>query len=317
MRITNKKILITGATGYIGGMLVKEFCNDNDVSVIIRNVSYKDKFSPKVNVYVMDINDENAVLSIDDSYNYIIHCASPTKSVFMMTNPSITYNTITNGTENILKLAENLKVESMVYLSSMEVYGVVDRQHRIKEEELGFVDESNPRSCYPLGKRKAEELCKKYFYEQGVPVKIARLAQTFGRGVLADDNRVFMSFAKSVLSNEDIILYTKGDSMGNYCDIEDAIEAIKLLLIKGVSGEAYNIVNEATTMTIREMAELVADKIANRSIKVRIEEKDLSVTGYAPDTGLRLSGEKICALGWSPTKDLAQIYEEVLMDIVI
>ena len=312
MKITNKKILITGATGYIGGMLVKEFCNDNDVSVIIRNNTDKDGFLPKVNVYVMDIIDESNILSIKDYFDYIIHCASPTKSIFMVKNPKITYDTIVCGTENMLKLATKLKVKSMVYLSSMEVYGVVDKPYRIKEDELGFVDESNPRSCYPLGKRKAEELCQKYFHEQAIPVKIARLSQTFGKGVLSNDNRVFMSFAKSVATNEDIVLHTQGSSMGNYCDIEDAIEAIKLLLIKGVNGEAYNVVNESNTMTICEMAELVVDKIAGGKIKVRVEEKDLSVTGYAPNTGLRLSSEKLHNLGWRPVKNLVQMYESIL-----
>lgn len=316
MKITNKKILITGATGYIGGVLVKEFCNDNDVSVIIRNVADKDAFLPKVNVYVMDINDESAILSIKDSFDYIIHCAAPTKSIFMVSNPKVTYDTIVCGTENMLKLATRLKVKSMVYLSSMEVYGVINKPYRIKEDELGFVDETNPRSCYPLGKRKAEELCQNYFREQAVPVKIARLAQTFGRGVLAEDNRVFMSFAKSVVANDDIVLHTQGTSMGNYCAIEDAIEAIKLLLLKGADGEVYNVVNEVNTMTIREMAELVADKIAKEKIKVRIEEKDLSVTGYAPNTGLRLSSEKLRNLGWTPTKDLVQMYDDVLKEIL-
>ena len=121
-----------------------------------------------------------------------------------------------------------------------------------------------------------------------------------------------MSFAKSVATNEDIVLHTQGSSMGNYCDIEDAIEAIKLLLIKGVDGESYNVVNESNTMTIREMAELVVDKIAGGKIKVRVEEKDLSVTGYAPNTGLRLSSEKLHNLGWRPVKNLVQMYESIL-----
>ena len=125
-----------------------------------------------------------------------------------------------------------------------------------------------------------------------------------------------MSFAKSVVANDDIVLHTQGTSMGNYCAIEDAIEAIKLLLLKGADGEVYNVVNEVNTMTIREMAELVADKIAKEKIKVRIEEKDLSVTGYAPNTGLRLSSEKLRNLGWTPTKDLVQMYDDVLKEIL-
>lgn len=75
----------------------------------------------------------------------------------------------------------------------------------------------------------------------GFPVRIARLAQTFGVGVLPTENRVFMQFARSVMNNQDIVLHTKGKSEGNYVYTFDAIAGILLLLTNGGLGEAYNI----------------------------------------------------------------------------
>lgn len=313
MKITNKRILITGASGYIGGMLVKELYKDNKISVIVRSRDKCASFPDNVNAYLMDIKDEEKILSISDEFDYIVHCAAPTKSSFMIKYPQETYNTIVQGAENLLKLAVNKKIESMVYLSSMEVYGIIDNLDRVTESELGYVDEKNPRSCYPLGKRKGEELCRKYYQEYGVPVKIARLSQTFGRGILAGESRVFAGFAQSVINEQDIILKTTGQSMGNYCGIDDTLEAIKLLLIKGEDGEVYNVVNEDNTMTILEMAQLVANEIAKGRIKVQIKPENPGVTGYAPETKLRLSGAKLVKLGWEPTQTLIQMYNDIIL----
>ena len=159
----------------------------------------------------------------------------------------------------------------------------------------------------------AENICYSHYKEYGIPVKIARLAQTFGRGVLPDDTRVFAQFAQSVQEGMDIILHTKGNSMGNYCGIEDAIMGIMTILNRGTDGEVYNVVNEANTMTILQMAELVAEKIAGGKIKVVYDiPQDKDCYGYAEDTGLRLSGSKLVALGWRPVESLEMMYQDLM-----
>lgn len=99
-------------------------------------------------------------------------------------NPVETENSIVMGTHNILELARQRKIKSMVYLSSMEVYRMVpDIGRPRREEEIGDIQLDNARSCYLLGKRMTEHYCYIYAQEYGIPVKIARLAQTFGTGV--------------------------------------------------------------------------------------------------------------------------------------
>ena len=119
------------------------------------------------------------------------------------------------GTTNVLEFAKAKNVRSMVYISSMEAFGITDpKKNLINEKDLGYIDILNPRSSYSEGKRICECICAAYFSQYGIPVKIARLAQTFGAGVPDSDTRVFAQFAKSAINGEDIVLHTKGESVG-------------------------------------------------------------------------------------------------------
>lgn len=313
------RYLITGATGYIGSMLVKNLLlqsnEENQINVVVRDINKAKKMLPeKVKIFAVDLNDTQAVRQLNGSYDYIIHCASITKSSEMLANPVEVIESIVNTTQNVLELAKRCNVKSMVYLSSMEVYGNIDCSdgHRVEETQLGDLNIFNVRSCYPMAKRMVENICFCYYKEYRVPVKIARLAQTFGAGILPTENRVFAQFARAAYNNENIVLHTEGNSMGNYCDIQDAVNGILCILQKGVAGEAYNVVNEANTMTIRQMAELVAQKIAHGNIQVTFDIPEKNQYGYAAETGLRLSGEKLRKLGWKPVKGLEEMYVDVL-----
>ncbi|WP_313186530.1 NAD-dependent epimerase/dehydratase family protein [Lacrimispora sp.] len=312
--------LITGATGYIGKMIAERLLVLNhDVTVIVRNSDKLcDFIKNNAKIIEADLVNLESVHQITGSYEYLIHCAASTQSSYMMSNPVEVAESVVNGTQNILELAARCHTQSMVYLSSMEVYGQIDCSdgRRVTEEELGNLDISDIRSCYPMAKRMAENFCHLYQHEYGVPVKIARLAQTFGRGVKADDNRVFAQFARAVKENKDIVLHTHGNSVGNYCDIDDAVDAILFLLENGKFAQAYNIVNEANTMTIREMAEMVADKIAGNKIGVTYNIPKVNQHGYAAETGLRLSGSKMKKLGWEAKTNLEEMYRRMIGNII-
>ena len=91
----------------------------------------------------------------------------------------------------------------------MEVYGAFDNlDHEVTEDDLGYIDPLKVRSNYPEAKRLCENMCIAYLQEYGIPVKIARLAQTFGAGILQNENRVFAQFARSVIRRQ-LLLYTR------------------------------------------------------------------------------------------------------------
>jgi nucleoside-diphosphate-sugar epimerase len=148
-------------------------------------------------------------------------------------------------------------------------------------------------------------------------VKIARLARTFGAGTPndEDDMRVASQFARKALAGEDIELHTPGNSIANCCYTADAVRGLLIVLIKGRSGEAYNIANPAASATIREMAEIVAGEAAEGKIKVAINvPEDIQKRGYAPDVGYRLNADKLKALGWAPKYGIAEAYRRMIAD---
>jgi len=315
-----KTYFITGATGYIGSMLVK-YIKETDrqagIVVPVRDKAKAENMLPfDIQVIEVDLLDREKVASLNLNCDYIVHCASVTASAQMISHPVETAESIVNMTQNVLEFARRHPVKSMVYLSSMEVYGSIacHEGRRTMEEEAsrGTVELLSPRSCYPLGKRMAENICYSYFKEYNVPVRIARLAQTFGEGVLPSDRRIFAQFARAVREGSDIVLHTAGNSMGNYCGIHDALSGIVTILEKGENGEAYNVVNEANTMTIRRMAELVAGEIAGGRIRVVCDIAKGDGCGYAADTALCLSGEKLMSLGWKPKESLKDMYRQLV-----
>jgi NAD dependent epimerase/dehydratase family. len=322
----NSTVLVTGATGFIGGLIVEQLIAMNleyntgiKLVLPVRNIEKAREKYPEVDekyksitlieTSLEDIRPEMPDMPVD----YIFHCASTTKSSVMVSNPVEVADGIVIGTKNILELARIKQVKSMVYLSSMEAYGIVgDDCGLVTENMLGDVDIFSARSCYPLGKRMAEHYCYIYYKEYGVPVKIARLAQVFGYGVDKNDSRVFAQFARAVINNKDIVLHTKGLSMGNYCESKDAVRALFTILEKGENGEAYNVVNEENTMRICDMARMVAEKVALGRIKVVFDIPDSNAYGYASDTHLRMSSEKLRKLGWKPTKNLEDMYRDLI-----
>ncbi len=314
--------LITGATGYVGSMITKYLLKkmiDERIKIhifaLVRDVEKaKSMYANSVDFIQADLTDMASITAINESFDYIIHCAATTKSSQMITNPVETATGIVSGTQYILELAKRCNVKSMVYLSSMEVYGNVDCSdgHIVVEDELGTLDLFSVRSSYPIGKRMAEYYCYAYYKEHGIPVKIARLAQSFGDGILPGETRVFAQFADAAYNQKDIVLHTSGSSVGNYCDIQEVVEAIMLLLSKGKNGEAYNVVNEDNTITIKEMAELVAELVAKGNISVTYDISSENSYGYAADTGIRLSGAKLKSLGWKPSKGLEEMFYDVI-----
>ena len=320
-KLKNKTFLITGGTGFLGSLLTRyllflnsEYNSEIKIILPVKNMQKAEEMYCDVKSDVEFVSgDIRSLPPIKQTIDFIFHFAANTKSADMVKYPVETADGIVVGTKNILEFARKKKVESMVYISSMEVYGGVESSSGgTSEDELGQIDILSARSCYPLGKRMAENYCYSYFSEYGVPVKTARLAQTFGAGVLPQESRVFAQFARCAMDGKNIVLHTKGDSTGNYVDTMDLISALFVLLFDGENGEAYNVANETASMTILEMARLVADKVADGRIKVEFDIPKDNEYGYAAKTGLRLSSKKMRSLGWTPKYGMEEMYRRMI-----
>lgn len=306
-----KTILVTGATGLIGKLCVKSLLNSGYNTQVIALVRDEEKAknifgeSKRLTYLVQDINQRiNTTRRVD----YIIHAASTTSSKDFVEKPVETIYTAINGSRNILEFAKNKRLEGMVYLSSLEIYGVNEKEN-IKEENYGYIDILNPRSSYSESKKMVETMCISYGTEYGVPVKIARLAQTFGAGVSISDNRVFAQFAKAIINKENIILHTKGETKRNYCYTTDAVRGIFTILTKGENNNAYNVANENSYCSISEMAHLLENEYTK--VEYKIDEVN---RGYNPTVKIALNTEKLNALGWEAKVDLKEMFDRLIMN---
>lgn len=314
--LKDSTILITGASGYIGRNLIRRLRKEVPSCHIIATVRSLEKAKTlfccdeKISMIEADVR---YPLSVKEDIEYIIHAASITSSKQFVENPVDTIITTVDGTRNLLELAKQKQVKSMVFLSTMEIYGAPKTDEKITEDSPCYLSSMSVRSSYPESKRLSETICSAYYKQFGVPVKVARLTQTIGPGIPYDDGRVFAEFARSLIEHRDIVLHTRGLTKRSYISINDAVEAILTILSKGISGEAYNVANEETYCSIYEMAELVAKKISGNEISVRIEEVDTSQFGYAPILKMNLDTRKLQELGWHPEDSLEKMYKSLIL----
>ena len=278
----NKTFFVTGATGLLGGILIKSLLAKNKKIRIIALARRPATIESKDLSFIY--GDVTEKLKIDEPIDYIVHGANPTASKEFINHPVEIIKTIYEGTLNTLELAKEKSVKGYLYLSSMEVYTDMNT--------------TSVRSCYPEGKRLAENLCASYFYEYKVNAKIARLAQTFGASIdIEHDNRVFAQFARCAKEKRDIVLRTKADTMRSYCYTTDAITAMLWILAKGKSGEFYDVASKVPPASIHDMAKCfgkVVFDIAESAEKL----------GYPPAKEIILDTAKLESLGWEADKSI-------------
>lgn len=309
--LVKSTVLITGATGFIGSMLVKTINAANvKYSLGIRIIGQIRDDKKARNLFGNLYDKLEFVKNLNGTYNYIIHTISPTASKFFVEHPVETIKISVESTLEIMEVAKTNHA-NIIYLSSMEQYGIpYSSEQKMTEDKVGIIDHLNIRSSYSESKRLCECLCVSYAREYGVDVKIIRLAQTFGAGIPLVDNRMPMQFAKAVVDGKNIILHTEGRSICNFVYISDAIAGILTVLKNGNKGEVYNLCNDEETKSVYDIANLIVSEIANDKIKVNIEKKNNM--GYAPDVALFLDSSKLRSLGWNAKIGMIEGYRRLI-----
>lgn len=320
--LAGKNILVTGGTGLVGSGLIRGLLNVNraktlnlNIYALVRSVDKAQTMLPQDSALILAEGDLEQLPRIEAPIHYVVHAASPTASSYFMEHPVETVKAAVCGTMNVLDLAKEKQVQSFVYLSSMEVYGENDTDEMLYEEHSVQAKPNSVRSCYPQSKLLCENLCVDYAHEYGISCKAIRLAQTFGPGVPKNDNRVFAQFARSAIQKTDIVLQTPGLTKQTYLYTMDAVTAILTVLLKGTAGQIYNAANPSNYCSIRQMAELVAQELADGEISVTINTSPEAAAKYPPTHKWNLSAEKLMGLGWKPTADLAHMYRMLIADM--
>lgn len=297
--LSSQKILVAGASGLIGSCLVKVLLNhpqmDFQVYALgrslarLKNVFAEYTYNKCLHLIAFDISTK---LDLNIKFDYIIDCASNANPASFNQFPIETIMSNILGVDNLLSYGLAHSIKRFLYVSSGEVYGEL-KKNAFEENDSGFIDCTNPRSCYPTSKRTAENLCIAYHKEHGADVVIARPCHIYGPFYSDSDDRAYAQFFRKACSNQDIILNSDGLLKRSWCYVVDCASAILYILLKGENGEAYNISD--TPMTIREFASCIA-KIANVNVKFNVENNN---SKPIISRGI-LSSDKLNKIGWLP-----------------
>ena len=304
-----KAILVTGATGLIASyitnfllFLKREKKMDIKIFVLCRtphksDLLYKDAIANgEVTPIYQDVCDLIEIKNVD----YIFHLAGNASPYYILNDPVGIIRANVQGTMNVLELARRCKAK-VFFASTREVYGEVKGVTRLKENSFGILDSMSPRSCYPESKRAAESLLISYFGQYGVPVYIARIAHTYGPGMnVNNDGRVMSDLIGNALQGEDIVLKSNGEALRAFCYVSDTVSACMYIILKGKSGEAYNLSNETEEISIKNLAEIISSQVGTNVIL----EDSQTPNAYCNYVRVGLDTSKLEELGWTPQVSL-------------
>lgn len=296
-------ILVTGGTGLIGSCLVDNLMmnpyKDYQVFAMGRNQkranSLFNRFKDDPTFHLL-LGDVTEPLHCDVPFHFIIHAASNGSPNFFINHPVEVMKSNLNGVSSLIEYGLRHDMKRFLYVSTGEVYGVNDAMV-LDENSYGYVDILNTRSCYPSSKRAAETLAMCYASEYGADVVVARPCHTYGPHFTESDNRVYAQFIRNVLNSQDIVMKSAGTQYRSWCYVEDCVNALLYIMLKGKRGEAYNIADKNSVVTIRELAEMIAH-IAGRKVVLQLP-LDYEKKEFTPIKRAVFDTSKIEALGWS------------------
>lgn len=301
-KMQDKSILVTGGLGLICSTIVDVLVVANrekklnvHIYLAARNKNrFDDKYSGYKDVSFVKY-DALRTLTFNFLVDYIIcgaGVASPDKYV---SEPVETMLSNMTGVKNILEYAKCNKVKRVIYISSSEIYGKKQTDDRFTEGIYGTIDLDAIRSSYAVAKQASELLCKSFTSEYGVDTVIARPGHIFGPTASKMDKRISSDFAFKAAHSIPLEMKSSGLQKRSYCYSVDAATAILMVLLKGRSGEAYNICTKEV-LTIREMAEIYAQTGKVPLSYVKPTEQEIS--SFNPMNNSSLTFNKLSELGF-------------------
>ena len=318
-KLSGSNILVTGATGLIGGCMVDTLMmnphRDYHVYATGRN---EERAKSRFKDYVNDEGfhfikyDVLRPLESDVRFDYIIHAASNASPNFFSQKPVEVIKSNIIGVSNLIEYGLEHDMKRILFVSTGEIYGEGDGR-AFTEEYSGYIDCAKPRSCYPSSKRTAETLCVSYAEEYGVDVVIARLCHTYGPYFTEQDNRVYAQFIRNVLNGEDIVMKSTGEQFRSWCYVVDAVTALLYILLKGKRCEAYNVADEGSNISIRELAEIIAS-IGGKKVVINVPGVN-EIKGFNPVSRSTFSTEKLKKLGWLTTGSIREKLHNTIKEL--
>ena len=296
-----KRVMVTGGAGFLGSHLADRLieaghevlCVDNLFTGTKDNVAHLHG-NPSFEFMRHDVTFPLFV-EVDEIYNL----ACPASPIHYQHDPVQTTKTSVHGAINMLGLAKRLGCK-ILQASTSEVYGD-PAVHPQSEDYWGHVNPIGPRSCYDEGKRCAETLFFDYHRQNGLPIKVARIFNTYGPRMHPADGRVVSNFIMQALKGEPITIYGDGSQTRSFCYVDDLIRGLMSLMDTGPDVTGPINIGNPNEFTVRELAEKVIELTGSGSQIVEEPLPQDDPRQRQPDISKAKRD-----LGWEPTVQLEQ-----------
>lgn len=317
-----KGVVLSGATGLLGSFLVDVLMERNrqgqEVTVYALGRSREraeQRFAESLGTkgFVFIPYDAKLPFARDDlgDVDYVLHLASNTHPMQYSTDPIGTITTNIIGLRNLLEFAVKHHARRFAFASSNEIYGENRGDvESFDEGYCGYIDCNTMRAGYTESKRCGEALCQAYRVQKGLDVVIPRFTRSYGPTMLPTDTKAISQFILKCVAGEDIVLKSAGTQYYSYQYVADSVSGLLTVLLKGENGGAYNIAEEHSDITLKDLAALLAGMNGR---KVVFELPDaVEAAGYSKATKARLDGSKLARLGWKPAYDIEEGMERTV-----
>lgn len=307
-QLRNASFLISGASGLIGKFLVDVLMYKNQINqlncqitAVGRNIAKAQERFMKYwkDPYFRFISADINLASILDlpEVDYLFHAASNTHPVQYATDPVGTITTNLLGTHNLLNLAVKAHAKRFLFASSVEIYGENRGDTDLfAEDYCGYINCNTLRAGYSESKRVGESLCQAFIKQYGLDIVIPRFSRTYGPTMQTSDSKAIAQFIKKAIVRENIVLKSQGLQYYSYSYVPDAVAGFLYCLFLGKKGEAYNIADEESNISLRDLAQSLAGMVHT---EVVFELPDvMEASGYSKATKAVLDSTKLQGLGW-------------------
>jgi len=294
-----KRILVTGGAGFLGSHLCKKLLEENNEVICLDNffTGQKKNIIPLLDNHYFELIRHDVTFPLYIEVDEIYNLACPASPLHYQFDPVQTTKTSVHGAINMLGLAKRIKAK-IFQASTSEVYGD-PKKHPQDESYWGNVNPIGVRSCYDEGKRCAETLFFDYHRQHNLPIRVARIFNTYGPNMDIGDGRVVSNFIVQALQNKNITVYGDGSQSRSFCYVDDMIDGFIKLMNSPTHIESPVNLGNPIEFTIQELAETVIDLTNSKS---KIEYCKLPMDDpirRKPDISLAKS-----RLDWSPSTNL-------------
>ena len=323
-KLAGRKLLITGATGMIASVIIDILMYYNNtiidssqgihiIAVSRNEAKARERFAAywDSGFFTYLSRDISQPLPELGDVDYILHAASNTHPRAYATDPIGTITANVTGTYELLSYAAEHHCRRFLCFSSVEIYGENRKDvDKFDESYLGYIDCNTVRAGYPESKRLSESLCNAFAAQKGQDFVIGRFSRVYGPTMGQEDSKAIAQFIRRAAAGEDIVLKSEGNQLYSYTYVVDAAVAALYLLLYGKSGEAYNVADEKSEITLKELAQILADAAGS---KVIFELPDaVERAGYSTATKALLDTGKITALGWRASTPIKEGLEKTV-----